>query len=47
VVYFGYPVALVAYVLSKSPTRAGGLCGVFKPGVGGSLHGVDDMYRYG
>lgn len=30
-VYFGYPVALVAYVLSKLPTRAGGLCGVFNP----------------
>ena len=47
--YFGY-VALVAYVLSKLPTRAGGLCGVFKSGVGGSLHGIDDMYgicRYG
>ena len=30
-VYFGYPVALVAYVLSKLPTKAGGLCGVFNP----------------
>ena len=30
-VYFGYPVALVAYVLSKLPTRAGELCGVFNP----------------
>lgn len=30
-VYFGYLVALVAYVLSKLPARAGGLCGVFNP----------------
>lgn len=30
-VYFGYLVALVAYVLSKLPTRVGGLCGVFNP----------------
>ena len=30
-VYFGYPVALVAYVLSKLPTRLGGLCGIFNP----------------